>query len=140
MINFTCSECRFYAINSLSDKCLADLHTEEVQDRGVTTFIPTQVTQSSPAPAVVLSWHNIHVTVTSANAVPLHILKGVSGLAGPLIPPVAAGETASGNINHGSMLAVLGPSGAGKTVSGIIRGVVPKVQRLLSHTRPLSVL
>lgn len=61
---------------------------------------------------VVLSWHDLHVSVRLPRGGYLHILRYVSGMAGPPSHLAPAG----GRVTQGSMLAVLGPSGAGKTV------------------------
>ncbi|GFR46199.1 hypothetical protein Agub_g7730, partial [Astrephomene gubernaculifera] len=61
-----------------------------------------------PAP-VVLTWRDVHLRVQRASGGSLHILKGVSGVAGALR------EGPMGRLRGGGMLAVMGPSGAGKT-------------------------
>ncbi|EFJ49894.1 hypothetical protein VOLCADRAFT_104135 [Volvox carteri f. nagariensis] len=81
-------------------------------------------------PPVVLSWHNLHLRVQKASGGTLHILRGVSGIAGgmrdgfgaPCRTANGAGGTGAGGRIVGSssgggggMQAVMGPSGAGKT-------------------------
>ncbi len=57
--------------------------------------VPADAGELAPVTPVTLTWQNVHFHVTRPDGTDLHILKGVSGAAGPLVPRTAAAATGS---------------------------------------------
>ncbi|GIL42172.1 hypothetical protein Vafri_236 [Volvox africanus] len=99
----------------------APLYHDRYEDEDVAIGGGDQYYAGSAVPPVVLSWRNIHFRVQKASGGTLHILRGISGVAGGMRDcSVAAGEGGGSRRRlplggAGGMQAVMGPSGAGKT-------------------------